>query len=74
VDVIFISVDMHSEKMIIGFFRENVLIGNGILVNGDTSIPLIKFSMAEFEKQIDRLIPKGMPLRKSGGSAVKDEF
>lgn len=73
VDVIFLSVDLHSERMIIGFFRENVLVENGILVNGDIGIPLAKFSMEEFEKQIDRLIPKGTPLRKSGG-AREEEF
>lgn len=73
VDVIFLSVDLHSERMIIGFFRENVLVENGILVNGDIGIPLAKFSMEEFEKQMDRLIPKGTPLRKSGG-AREEEF
>lgn len=74
VDVIFLSVDMHNERVVIGFFRENVLIENGIIINGDVHIPLSKFSMAEFEKQIDRMIPKGTPLRKSGGSQEKEEF
>ena len=74
VDVIFIAVDMYSERVVIGFFRENVLIENGIIENADKSIPLIKFSMDEFEKQIDRLIPTGSPLRKSGESVVKDGF
>ena len=71
VDVIFLSVDMYNERMVIGFFRENVLIENGILANGDVSIPLAKFSLDEFEKQLDRIIPKGTPLRKSG--AAKEE-
>ncbi len=63
VDIIFLGADMVSEKLVIGFFRENVSIENGILENSDTSIPLAKFSMEEFEKQLDKLIPKGNPLR-----------
>lgn len=63
VDIIFLSADMHSERLMIGFFRENVSIENGILANQDTSIPLAKFTIDEFEKQIDRLIPKGSPVR-----------
>jgi hypothetical protein len=63
VDIIFLGADMVSEKLVIGFFRENVSIENGILENADTSIPLAKFSMEEFEKQLDKLIPKGNPLR-----------
>lgn len=74
VDVIFLSVDMHNERMVIGFFRENVLIENGIIVNGDVHIPLAKFSMEEFEKQLDRIIPKGTPLHKSAGSHGNEEF
>ncbi len=56
---------MVSEKLVIGFFRENVSIENGILDNSDVSIPLSKFSIEEFEKQLDKLIPKGNPLRTS---------
>jgi len=66
IDIIFLGVDVRNEKLVIGFFRENISIENGILENSDVSIPLSKFSMAEFEKQIDRLIPRGVPLRKRG--------
>ena len=68
VDIIFLSVDLQSEKVVIGFSRENVSIENGIIENSDLSIPLAKFSIAEFEKTIDRLIPRGSPLRKHGAS------
>jgi hypothetical protein len=61
VDIIFLAVDVVSEKLIIGFFRENVSIENGVLENSDVSIPLPKFSLDEFEKQLDRLIPSGSP-------------
>lgn len=64
VDIVFLSADMHAERLVIGFFRENVSIGNGVLEHTDTSIPLAKFSMEEFEKQLDKLIPKGNPVAK----------
>ena len=66
IDIIFLSVDMNNEKVVIGFFRENVSIENGVLLNSDVSIPLAKFSLEEFEKQIDRLIPQRVPLMKRG--------
>jgi hypothetical protein len=61
VDLIFLGADMLGEKLVISFFRENVSIENGVLQNSDTSIPLSKFSIEEFEKQLNRLIPKGDP-------------
>jgi hypothetical protein len=65
VDIIFISADVLSEKLVISFYRENISIENGVLQNSDASIPLTEFSIEEFEKQLDRLIPKGNPLRGS---------
>ncbi len=64
VDIIFLGVDVRNEKLVIGFFRENVSAENDIHENSDVSIPLSKFSLEEFEKQVDRLIPRGSPLRK----------
>ena len=66
VDIIFLSVDVRAEKLVIGFFRENVSAENGILENADVSIPLTKFSLEKFEKQLDRLIPRGSPLKREG--------
>jgi hypothetical protein len=63
VDIIFLGADMLNEKLVVGFFRENVTIENGVLHNSDVSIPLSKFSIEEFERQLDRLIPKGNPTR-----------
>ena len=62
VDIIFLGVDVLNEKLVIGFFRENVSIENGVLENSGTSIPLSKFSVEEFEKRLDKLIPKGSPV------------
>ncbi|MFA7256495.1 MAG: hypothetical protein WC047_02845 [Kiritimatiellales bacterium] len=72
VDIIFLGVDVLSGKLIIGFFRENVSIENGILENSDTSIALSKFSIEEFERQLARLIPEGDPLRRV--SAHRETF
>ena len=66
VDIIFLSVDVRSEKLVIGFFRENVSVENDIHERSDVSIPLTKFSLEEFEKQLSRLIPRGSPLKKEG--------
>ncbi|HNX53761.1 MAG TPA: hypothetical protein PLD51_07185 [Pontiellaceae bacterium] len=63
VDIVFLGADMAGEKLVIGFFRENVSIKNGIMESSDVSIPLSKFSLAEFEKQLDKLIRKGNPFR-----------
>lgn len=72
VDVVFLSADMYKELFVIGFFRENTSIENGVMVNQNIAIPLAKFSMDEFEKQLDRIIPKGAPVRQN--SAVGESF
>ncbi len=71
VDIIFLGVDVVSEKLVIGFFRENVSIENGIMESSDVSISLSNFSMEEFAKRLDKLIPRGNPLRTaSDGSEI----
>ena len=66
VDIIFLSTDVRSGKLVIGFFRENVSAENDIHENSDVSIPLAKFSLEAFEKALDRLIPRGSPLSHEG--------
>ena len=68
VDIIFLSADMQNEKLVISFYRENVSIENGVLKSADATIPLTNFSIEEFETQLDKLIPRGNPLR-SGESS-----
>lgn len=70
IDIIFLGADMLSERIVIGFYREDISIENGVLINSDASIPLAKFSIDEFEKQLDRLIPAGNPVH-SDGRVVK---
>jgi len=69
IDVVFLSADMYSEQIVIGFFRENVSIENGIIENGSITIPLAKFSLEEFEKKLDRLISKEPSLKKHFGDS-----
>lgn len=63
VDLIYLSADMNRELIVIGLYRENVNIEKGVLANQATTIPISKFTLDEFEKQLDRLIPKGSPVR-----------
>lgn len=69
VDLVFIAVDVVSERLVIALFRENISIENGVMVNTDVSIPLTEFSREEFEKKLNRLIPKGDPLGKQRDSS-----
>lgn len=68
VDIVFLSADLLNEKLVIGFFRENVSIKDGVLHSADAGIPFTKFSIEEFERQLDRLIPKGSPVRDGADS------
>ena len=58
VDIVFLGVDIVSEKLVIGFFRETVSIDNGVMESSDTRISLVDFSYEEFEKRLNKLIPK----------------
>jgi len=71
VDVILLGADFRSEKLVIGFFRENISIENGVLENSTVGIPLVAFSLEEFEKQLDHLIPRGSPLKQRAGHHSK---
>ena len=56
VDLIYFAVDVLDEKLVIGIFRENPTIENGIHLNASRSIPLKKFSTETLEKLLDKLI------------------
>ena len=61
VDIVVLAADMLAENFVVGFFRENVSVKDGVIEDGSIKIPLAKFSIEEFEKQLDRLIPKKLP-------------
>ncbi len=63
VDLVYFAVDILNENLVIGFYRENPQIENGVLVNTSRSLSLQKFTPEHVEQELDKLIP-----------AVKDNF
>ncbi|MFA5689184.1 MAG: hypothetical protein WC959_08565 [Kiritimatiellales bacterium] len=60
-DLVFLTADFRNERIVIGFFRENVSVEHGVLMNTAASIPLLKFSIETLEKELDRIIPSDDP-------------
>lgn len=58
VDLIYFSVDILSEKLVLGIYRENPTIENGIYLNASRSLDLQKFTAENVEKELDKLIPR----------------
>ena len=56
VDLVYFAVDVVAEKLVIGFYRENPKIENGIYINTSRSIPLHKFNALEIGRTLDKLI------------------
>lgn len=56
VDLVYFGVDVLSEKLVIGLYRENSQIENGMYANAARSINLQKLSLETLEKELDKLI------------------
>lgn len=56
VDLLYFAVDIVAEKLVIGFYRENPKIENGVYANTSRSIPLNKFNADEVSRALDKLI------------------
>ena len=56
VDLVYFSADILSEKLVIGLYRENPSIENGVYVNSSRSISLQKFNKETLNAEIDRLV------------------
>lgn len=63
VDLVYFAVDILNEKLVIGLYRENPDIENGIYVNASRAIDLRKFSVEAVEGELDKLI-----------TSMKDKF
>ena len=63
VDLVYFCADIVSEKLVIGLYRENPTIENGIYSNASRSLDLQKFSLENVEREIDKLV-----------TPVKDRF
>ena len=57
VDLVYFSVDVCDEKLVIGLYRENPEIENGVYVNASRAISLLKFNVEEIGSALDKLIP-----------------
>ena len=57
VDLVYFCADVLAEKLVMGIYRENPMIENGVYINASRSLNLQKFSAEQIEKELDRLIP-----------------
>ena len=56
VDLVYFCADMLSEKLVIGLYRENPAIENGIYINASRALDLQKFNAEHVNQELDRLI------------------
>jgi hypothetical protein len=56
VDLVYFAADMLDEKLVIGLYRENTNIENGVYFNASRSIALGRFSAEAIAKELDKLI------------------
>lgn len=56
VDLLYVGADIVSEKLVLGLYRENPDIENGVYLNSSRSIDLRKFTAEVVERELDRLI------------------
>ncbi len=57
IDLVYFAADMLGEKLVIGLYRENPQIENGLYVNASRSLSLEQFNRENVEKELDKLIP-----------------
>jgi hypothetical protein len=56
VDLVYFAVDILNEKLVIGLYRENADMENGIYVNASRSLDLVKFNAKELDRVLDQLV------------------
>ncbi|MBT8042880.1 MAG: hypothetical protein KJN98_06890 [Pontiella sp.] len=57
IDLVYFSVDVLSEKLVMGLYRENTTIENGVYINTSRSLGLENFNAENVEKELSKLIP-----------------
>ncbi|HEY5652927.1 MAG TPA: hypothetical protein VIR63_00970 [Pontiella sp.] len=60
IDLVYFSVDIVAEKLVIGLYRENPTIENGVYINTSRVLSLLKFNSENIGRELDILIT---PLR-----------
>ena len=56
VDLVYFAVDILKENLVIGLYRENTEIENGLYLNVMRTMSLDKFTRENLESELDRLI------------------
>ena len=56
VDLAYFAVDVLNEKLVIGLYRENPTIENGVYINASRSVSLQKFNPETVNLELDKLI------------------
>jgi len=56
VDLVYFAADILGEKLVIGLYRENTEIENGVYVNSSRALDLEKFSAEELDRVLDQLV------------------
>lgn len=56
VDLVYFAADVLRDRLVIGLYRENPDIENGIYINTSQAIDLVKFNAEELERALNKLI------------------
>lgn len=56
IDLLYFGVDILDEKLVIGLYRENPNVENGVYINASRAMSLTKFTREELERELDRLV------------------
>lgn len=57
IDLVYFAVDVVSEELVIGLYRENTQIENGVYINSSRTLKLTDFNEANLSQTLDKLIP-----------------
>jgi hypothetical protein len=58
VDLVYFCADMLAEKLVLGVYRENPTIENGVYLNASRSLDLRAFDLENVEQELEKLIPR----------------
>ena len=56
VDLVYFAVDILNEKLVIGLYRENPDLENGVYVNASRTLDLAKFDAKRLNRVLDQLV------------------
>ena len=56
VDLVYFAADLLNEKLVIGLYRENPAMENGVYINASRMLDLEKFNAVELDRVLDQLV------------------